>query len=87
MGQPSFYHATVTLSFQVELAQIGQDKSSFLATGLYLYLKKSNFHQKLSYKLSPHRGYMTVFMDMYMYIFMYSSIYLIYFSFFLSFLT
>ena len=51
LGQPSFYRATVALSFQIEIYNLERTKSSLLATSLY---KKSNFHQKLSYKvLSP----------------------------------
>ena len=35
MGQPSFYHATVALSFQIEIHNLDRTKSSFLATNLY----------------------------------------------------
>ena len=35
MGQPSFYHATVALSFQIEICNLDSTKSSFLATSLY----------------------------------------------------
>ena len=35
MGQPSFYHATVALSFQIEICNLDKTKSSFLATSLY----------------------------------------------------
>ena len=44
MGQPSIYHATVALSFQIEICNLDRTKSSFLATSLY----KRKFHQKLS---------------------------------------
>ena len=56
MGQPSIYHATVALSFQIEICNLDRTKkkkSSFLATSLY---KKVIFTKKLSYKvLSPQR--------------------------------
>ena len=53
MWQPSFNHATVDLSFQIEICNLDRTKSSFLAKSLY---KKSNFHHKLSYKvLSLHQ--------------------------------
>ena len=32
MGHPSFYHATVALSFQIEICNMDRTKSSFLAT-------------------------------------------------------
>lgn len=48
MGQHSFYHAMVSLSFQIEMENLDRIKSSCIATRLY---KKSNFHQKLSYKV------------------------------------
>ena len=35
MGQPSIYHATVALSFQIEICNLDRTKSSFLATSLY----------------------------------------------------
>ena len=35
MGQPSFYHATVALSFQIEICNLDRTKSSVLATSLY----------------------------------------------------
>ena len=35
MGQPSFYHATVALSFQIEISNLDRTKSGFLATSLY----------------------------------------------------
>ena len=35
MGQPSIYHATVSLSFQIEICNLDRTKSSFLATSLY----------------------------------------------------
>ena len=35
MGQSSFYHATVALSFQIEICNLDRTKSSFLATSLY----------------------------------------------------
>ena len=35
MGQPSFYHATVALSFQIEICNLDRTKFSFLATSLY----------------------------------------------------
>ena len=40
MGDSSFYHATVALSFQIEIynLDLGQ-KCSFLATSLYIYEK------------------------------------------------
>ena len=51
MGQPSFYHATVALSFQIEICNLGRTKSSFVATSLL----KNNFLQTFSYKvLSLH---------------------------------
>ena len=56
--QPSIYHATVALSFQIEICNLDRTKSSFLATSLY---KKVIFTKKLSYKvLSPQRQYGTV---------------------------
>ena len=35
MGQPSLYHATVALSFRIEIWNLDKTKSSFLATSLY----------------------------------------------------
>ena len=35
MGQPSIYHATVALSFQIEICNLDRTNSSFLATSLY----------------------------------------------------
>ena len=35
MGRPSFYHATVALSFQIEICNLDSTKSSFLAAHLY----------------------------------------------------
>ena len=35
MGQPSIYHATVALSFQIEICNLDRTKSSILATSLY----------------------------------------------------
>ena len=35
MGQPSFYYATVVLSFQIEISNSDRTKSNFLATSLY----------------------------------------------------
>ena len=35
MGQPLFYHATVALSFQIEICNLDRTKSSCLATSLY----------------------------------------------------
>ena len=35
MGQPSIYHATVALSFQIEICNLDRTISSFLATSLY----------------------------------------------------
>ena len=35
MGQPSIYHATVALSFQIEICNLDRTKSSFLATSLH----------------------------------------------------
>ena len=47
MGQPSIYHATVALSFQIEICNLDRTKSSFLATSLY----KKVIKKKLSYKV------------------------------------
>ena len=35
MGQPSIYHATVALSFQIEICNLDRTKFSVLATSLY----------------------------------------------------
>ena len=35
MGQPPFYHATVALSFQIEICNLDRTKRRFLATSLY----------------------------------------------------
>ena len=35
MGQPSIYHATVALSFQIEICNLDRTKYSFLATSWY----------------------------------------------------
>ena len=43
MGQPSIYHATVSLSFQIEICNLDRTKSSFLATSLY----KKSFSPKI----------------------------------------
>ena len=58
MGQPSIYHATVSLSFQIEICNLDRTISSFLATSLY---KKVIFTKNVSYKvLSPQRRYATI---------------------------
>ena len=55
MGQPSFYHATVALSFQVEICNLNRIKSSFLPTSL---LYKNNFHRKIELQgFITHRHY------------------------------
>ena len=35
MGQPTFYHATVALSFQIEICNLDRVKYSFLAASLF----------------------------------------------------
>ena len=51
MGQPSFYHATVALSFQIEICNLDRTKSSVLATSLYKKMILTNNWDTRSYQL------------------------------------
>ena len=40
MGQPCFYHATVALSFQIEIYNLDRTKASVLHVATHLFIKK-----------------------------------------------